>query len=171
MSKNDETRVNEKITAKEIRLIGADGSNVGVVPTSQGLKLAEQAGLDLVEISPNVTPPVCKILDYGKYRYEAQKKAKEAHKNQKVVEIKEVKMRPVIDKHDLEIKLNNASRFLAEANKVKFTVTFRGRELDHLDIGRDLMDKIKLALAEKGKIESEPRFEGKQITMIVGPKA
>jgi translation initiation factor IF-3 len=171
LSKPEETRINNKITAQRIRLIGADGNNHGEVATSDALSIAEEAGLDLVEISPHSTPPVCKVMDYGKYKYEMQKKAREAHKKQKVIEIKEVKMRPVTDPHDLGIKVNNAKRFLGEGNKVKFSIMFRGRESEHKDIGYNLMQKIKDTLGEAAKIEQEPKFEGRSLTMMAGPAA
>ena len=170
MQKKDDTRINRDITAREVRLIGNDGHNYGVVTIQEALRLADQAGIDLVEISPMASPPVCKILDYGKYRYEMQKKAREAHKNQKVVEIKEVKMRPVIDKHDFESKMNNSSRFIGEGNKVKISIMFRRREMDHQELGHALMDRAKAHFGESAKIEQEPRMEGRNMTMMVAPK-
>jgi translation initiation factor IF-3 len=143
---------------------------VGVVSTAEGISLAERAGLDLVEISPNAEPPVCKILDYGKYRYEIQKKAHEARKKQKVVVVKEIKLRPMIDKHDLEIKMRNTLSFLEEGDKVRITLRFRGREMDHSEIGMKVINQVQATLAEHAKIEQAPRIEGKQISMMVGPK-
>jgi translation initiation factor IF-3 len=170
MSKADEPRVNREINAASIRLIDATGGMVGVVSVSEGLKLAEQAGLDLVEISPAASPPVCKILDYGKYRYEIQKKAHEARKKQKVTQIKEIKLRPTIDKHDLEIKMRNVLGFLEDGDKVRITLRFRGREMDHQEIGMQILDRVQETLKDHSKIESSPRIEGKQIVMMVAPK-
>ena len=170
MSKADEPRVNSEISAASIRLVDQNGEMVGVVSAHEGLRLAEAAGLDLVEISPNAAPPVCKILDYGKYRYEIQKKAHEARKKQKVIQIKEIKLRPTIDKHDLEIKIRNTIGFLEEGDKVRITLRFRGREMDHQELGMQVLERVQEALKEQSKIESPPRFEGKQISMMVGPK-
>lgn len=169
MSAKDETRINDRITAREIRVIDHHGDNLGVIPTKDAMRIAEQAGLDLVEISPTANPPVCKVMDYGKFKYEAQKKAREAHKKQKIIEIKEVKMRPVIDRHDFEIKMNNALRFLGEGDKVKFFITFKGREMDHMDIGHNLMQRIRETLADKARIEQETRQEGRSLTLLAGP--
>ncbi len=132
--------------------------------------MAEGAGLDLVEISPNAKPPVCKIMDYGRYKYQAQKKAAEARKKQKVVDVKEVKMRPNIDTHDYEVKLRNANRFLDAGDKVKFTLRFRGREMAHQNLGMELMKRVKAELGERTKVELEPRLEGRQMIMILSPK-
>lgn len=138
---------------------------------SQALVLAEAAGLDLVEISPNAVPPVCKILDYGKYKYEQQKKAAEARKNQKVVDIKEVKIRPAIEEHDYNVKMKAARKFLQNGDKVKVTMRFRGREIAHQNIGMDLLKRMQEELADIGKVESEPKFEGRQLMMVIGPEA
>ncbi len=170
MSRPDEPRVNREITSTSIRLVDQNGNMVGVVSASEGLVLAEKAGLDLVEISPTASPPVCKILDYGKYRYEIQKKAHEARKKQKVVVIKEIKLRPMIDKHDLEIKMRNTLAFLEEGDKVRITLRFRGREMDHSEIGMKVINQVQATLADHAKIEQFPRIEGKQISMLVGPK-
>ncbi|MEK6746977.1 MAG: translation initiation factor IF-3 [Rickettsiales bacterium] len=170
MSRQDEPRVNREITSTSIRLVDQNGNMVGVVSVSEGISLAERAGLDLVEISPTASPPVCKILDYGKYRYEIQKKAHEAKKKQKVVVIKEIKLRPMIDKHDLEIKIRNTLSFLEEGDKVRITLRFRGREMDHSEIGMKVINQVQTALVEHAKIEQSPRIEGKQISMLVGPK-
>ena len=170
MSKSDEPRVNSEINSASIRLVDQNGSMVGVVSAAEGLRMAEQAGLDLVEISPNAEPPVCKILDYGKYRYEAQKKAHEARKKQKVIQIKEIKLRPTIDKHDLEIKLKNSLGFLEDGDKVKFTLKFRGREMAHQDLGMNVINRVAEFLTDKCKVELPPRFEGSQIIFLVGPK-
>lgn len=170
MSRADEPRINREINAASIRLIDHNGNMLGVVSVSEAIKMAEQVGLDLVEISPTASPPVCKILDYGKYRYEAQKKAHEARKKQKVVQIKEIKLRPTIDKHDLEIKTRNILGFLDEGDKVRVTLRFRGREMDHTELGMQILEKVQAALIDHCKIEQSPRIEGKQITMTVGPK-
>lgn len=170
MSRPDEPRVNREITSPSIRLVDQNGNMVGVVSVAEALVLAEKAGLDLVEISPTASPPVCKILDYGKYRYEVQKKAHEARKKQKVVVVKEIKLRPVIDKHDLEIKIRNTISFLEEGDKVRITLRFRGREMDHSEIGMKVINQVQAALSEHAKIEQFPRIEGKQISMLVGPK-
>ena len=170
MSKSDEPRVNAQITAASIRLVDQNGNMVGVVTVSEGQKMAEQVGLDLVEISPTASPPVCKILDYGKYKYEVQKKAHEARKKQKVIQIKEIKLRPTIDKHDLGIKIRNIIGFLEEGDKVRISLRFRGREMDHQDIGHQVLDRVQESLKDHAKIESPPRTEGKQIVMMVGPK-
>lgn len=167
---DDGPNINEQITAKEVRLIGADGEMVGVVPTSQALRTAEEAGLDLVEISPNAAPPVCKILDYGKYKYEQQKKAAEARKKQKTIDIKEIKIRPAIEEHDYGVKMRAARKFLEGGDKVKVTMRFRGREMSHQKIGMDLLKRFQEDVADLGKIEVEPKLEGRQIMMVVTPE-
>lgn len=170
MSKADEPRVNGQITAASIRLVDHNGNMVGVVSVSEGLKMAEQVSLDLVEVSPNASPPVCKILDYGKYKYEAQKKAHEARKKQKVIQIKEIKLRPTIDVHDLNIKIRNVINFLNEGDKVRVTLRFRGREMDHQELGMQVLQRVQEALTDQCKIEQPPRMEGRQIVMTVAPK-
>lgn len=169
-SKGDDTRVNHLITSPRIRLIDATGTMVGIVPVAEGLRKAEMAGLDLVEIVPTADPPVCKVMDYGKYRYEIQKKAHEARKKQKVISVKEVKLRPTIDKHDLEIKLRNAAGFLEDGDKVKFTLKFRGREAMHQELGMNVINRVQEALLDKCRVESAPRLEGNQIILMLGPK-
>lgn len=166
---NDGPNVNEQIRSVNVRLVAADGSMVGVVSLQEALRAAEEAGLDLVEISPNADPPVCKILDYGKFKYEQQKKTAEARKKQKTVDVKEVKIRPGIEKHDYEVKMRNARRFLEDGDKVKVTMRFRGREMAHQNIGMDLLVKMKGELADVSKIEMEPRMEGRQMIMVLGP--
>jgi translation initiation factor IF-3 len=163
-------RANEEIRVPRVRLIDAAGENVGVVAIDKALAAAAAAGLDLVEISPNADPPVCKILDYGKFKYEAQKKANIARKNQKVIEVKEIKMRPGIDEHDYQVKLRAMHRFFEEGDKVKVTLRFRGREMAHQDIGVDLLKRVQEDLIEQAKVESFPRLEGKQMTMVMAPK-
>jgi len=164
-----EPRVNREITSDKIRLIGADAQMIGVVTVREGLAAAEAAGLDLVEIVPDAEPPVCKILDYGKYRFAEQKKMQEQRKKQKVVQIKEIKLRPNIDKHDLEIKLKQVEKFLGEGDKVKFTLRFRGREMAHQELGLAILTKVRETLGEKIKIDNEPRVEGRQAVMLVSP--
>jgi translation initiation factor IF-3 len=154
-----------------VRLIDAEGNNVGVVATRQALIMAEEANLDLVEISPDAKPPVAKILDYGKFKFQEQKRLAEARKKQRVVEIKEIKLRPMIDDHDYEVKMKAAKRFFEEGDKVKVTLRFRGREMDHQELGHRLLGKVKTDMAEIAKVELEPRFEGRQIIMIMAPKA
>ena len=140
------------------------------MPTRQALTLAEESGLDLVELSPDANPPVCKILDYGKFKYQEQKKASEARKKQKVIEIKEIKMRPMIDDHDYDVKMRAIRRFFEEGDKVKITLRFRGREMAHQNLGQQLLDRVKVDTVEIAKVESEPRFEGRQIVMVLAPK-
>ena len=154
-----------------MRLIDAEGNNVGVVPTRQALIMAEEAELDLVEISPDAKPPVAKILDFGKFKFQEQKKANEARKKQRVIEIKELKLRPMIDDHDYETKMKAAKRFFDEGDKVKVTLRFKGREMDHQELGHKLLARVKVDTAEIAKVEMEPRFEGRQIIMILAPKA
>ena len=166
----NEPRINQEITNAEIRLIDANGNMLGVVAVREGIRLAGDAGFDLVEISPNAEPPVCKIMNYGKYKYEAQKKAAEQRKKQKVIVIKEIKLRPTIDKHDLEVKMRAVHKFIEEGDKVKFTLKFRGREIAHQEIGRNLLDSIQAQLHDEVKIEMSPRMEGKQLVMMIAPK-
>ncbi|MDD5586170.1 MAG: translation initiation factor IF-3 [Alphaproteobacteria bacterium] len=168
--KNDGPRVNGAIIARQIRVIDASGEMRGVMSVRDALALAEEAGLDLVEISPNSEPPVCKVLDAGKYKYELQKKAAEARKKQKVIEIKEIKLRPMIDDHDFNIKMKNAKTFLGEGDKVKITLRFRGREMAHQDIAQALLKRVRAELEPLGKVESEPGFEGRQIVMVLAAK-
>ena len=141
-----------------------------MVPTRDAIAIAEEAGLDLVEVSPNTSPPVCKILDYGKYKYQAQKKAAEARKNQKIIEIKEIKMRPNIDTHDYDVKMRSIRRFFEEGDKVKVTLRFRGREMAHTELGVDLLNRVKTDTTEVAKVESEPRLEGRQMVMVLSPR-
>jgi translation initiation factor IF-3 len=151
-------------------LIDAEGKNVGVVNTFDALAMAEEAGLDLVEIVPNAEPPVCKIIDLGRLKYQTQKKAAEARKKQKIVEIKEIKMRPGIDDHDYEVKMRAVNRFFEEGDKVKITLRFRGREMAHQELGMKLLDKVKLETALIAKVEAEPKLEGRQMMMVLAPK-
>ena len=163
-------RINDRIRAPEIRLIGADGENVGVVTPARAMHMAEEAGLDLVEISPTAEPPVCKIMDFGKFKYETQKREAEARKKQKIIEIKEIKFRPGTDTHDYEVKMRSVFKFLDEGDKVKVTLRFRGREMAHQDLGLELLKRVEADVAEVGKIESFPRLEGRQMVMMIGPK-
>lgn len=166
---DDGPRVNEQIRADKIRVIGADGEMKGVMSVREAMALADEAGLDLVEISPNTDPPVCKILDYGKYKYEQQKKAAEARKKQKVIDLKEIKIRPGIEPHDYEVKMRNARRFLEDGDKVKVTMRFRGREMSHIELGKGLLQKMKEELSPISKVEFEPKLEGRQMIMILVP--
>ncbi|PLS22016.1 translation initiation factor IF-3 [Neptunicoccus cionae] len=164
-------RVNERITTNEIRLIGAEGENVGVVTPARGRELAAQAGLDLVEISPNAKPPVCKIMDFGKFKYEQQKRESEARKKQKIIEVKEVKFRPNTDSNDFDVKMRNVFKFLGNGDKVKITLRFRGREMAHQRLGAELLHRVADAVteAEAGKVENMPKMEGRQMIMMIGP--
>jgi translation initiation factor IF-3 len=166
----DGPRVNDQIESAQIRLIDQDGGMVGVVSLHKALQLAYDAGLDLVEISPGADPPVCKLLDIGKYKYEQQKKQNEARKKQKVIEIKEIKMRPGIDDHDYDVKKRAMIRFLEEGDKVKITLRFRGREMVHSELGARVLERVRTDLAEFAKVEMSPRMEGRQMTMVVAPK-
>ncbi|WP_287185236.1 translation initiation factor IF-3, partial [Rhodovulum sp.] len=157
------------IRAPEIRLIGAEGENIGVVTPERGMALAEEAGLDLVEISPTATPPVCKIMDFGKFKYESQKRESEARKKQKIIEIKEVKFRPNTDTHDYEVKMRSVMRFLENGDKVKVTLRFRGREMAHQNLGRELLERVAEDVKELGKVENMPKMEGRQMVMMIGP--
>ena len=163
-------RINDQIRAREVRLIDETGQNVGVVAKFDAIARAEAAGLDLVEVSPDAEPPVCKILDFGKFKYQEQKKAAEARKNQKIVEIKEIKMRPGIDDHDYDVKMRAVRRFFEEGDKVKITLRFRGREMAHTDIGYRLLLKVREETAAIAKVEAEPSMEGRQMIMVLAPK-
>ena len=162
-------RVNDRIDSSEIRLIGPEGENVGVVTPARGQELADQVGLDLVEISPNANPPVCKIMDFGKYKYEQQKRESEARKKQKIIEIKEIKFRPGTDVHDYEVKMRSVYKFLENGDKVKITMRFRGREMAHQNLGRELLERVADDVKELGKVENMPKMEGRQMTMMIGP--
>jgi translation initiation factor IF-3 len=166
----DGPRVNEEIRNREVQLIDQAGTNLGAIPIQDALAKAVEAGLDLVEISPNANPPVCKLLDYGKYKFQAQKKAAEARKKQKVVEVKEIKFRPMIDDHDYDVKMRSMKRFFEEGDKVKVTLRFRGREMAHQELGTQLLDRVKADLAPLAKVEMDARFEGRQMIMILAPR-
>jgi len=166
----DGPRVNREINVRSVRLVDAAGEMVGVVSIRDALIAAEEAGLDLVEVSPNADPPVCKILDYGKFKYEAQKRANEARKKQKIIEVKEIKMRPNIDDNDYDVKMRSARRFLEEGDKVKVTMRFRGREMAHQDLGMNVLIKVRDDLVELAKVEQMPKLEGRQMIMVLPPK-
>ncbi|MGQ0676223.1 MAG: translation initiation factor IF-3 [Rhodospirillales bacterium] len=163
-------RVNQEIRLPQVRLVDERGNMIGVVPIREALDRADQAGLDLVEIAPQAEPPVCKILDYGKYKYEIQKKKNEARKRQKVIDVKEIKLRPGIDDHDYDVKMRAMKKFLGEGDKVKVTLRFRGREMAHQELGAQVLDRVKADLAPLSKIEQYPRMEGRQMTMVMAPK-
>ena len=169
-AQKDGPRINEEIRSREVQLIDSTGDNKGVVATETAIGLAQAAGLDLVEIAPNSVPPVAKILDYGKYKFQAQKKAAEARKKQKVVEIKEIKLRPMIDDHDYQVKMRSMQRFFEEGDKVKITLRFRGREMAHQELGYKLLQRVKEDTEKISKVESEPRFEGRQMVMLLAPR-
>ena len=169
-ARKDGPRINEEIRVREVHLIDRDGTNKGTVLIADALAAAQEAGLDLVEISPNAAPPIVKILDYGKYKYQEQKKAAEARKKQKVVEVKEIKLRPMIDDHDYQVKMRSMERFFEEGDKVKVTLRFRGREMAHQELGTRLLNRVKDDTTKMAKIESEPRMEGRQMVMILTPR-
>ena len=162
--------MNDEIDVPKVRVIDAEGENHGVISLEDALEIAEEAGLDLVEVSPQVDPPVCKVLDYGKYKYEQQKKANEARKKQKVIEIKEIKMRPGIDEHDYQVKMRSVRKFLENGDKVKMTIRFRGREMAHQDLGMKVLDRVRDDLEEVIKIEQTPKTEGRMMVMVIAPK-
>ena len=162
-------RANEKIRALDVQVIDSSGNNLGVLPLKKAIETAKSEDLDLIEISPNANPPVCKIMDIGKYKYDAQKKANLAKKKQKIIALKEIKMRPVTETHDYEFKVKNAKKFIAKGDKVKFTIRFKGRELQHSHLGNELMTKIKEDMKEIGKVELHPKFDGKQMIMVIQP--
>ena len=160
-------RANERIRATQVQVINNDGKNLGTLSTQEAINIAKQKGLDLIEISPNVSPPICKIIDVGKYKYDLQKKANKAKKKQKIVNLKEIKLRPVTEIHDYNFKIKNAQKFLTKGDKVKFTVQFKGREMQHTKLGYDLMNRIINDTSPMGKVEVRPKFEGRQIVMII----
>ena len=162
-------RANHRINSQEVQVIASTGENLGVMNTSKAISMAKDEGLDLIEIAPNANPPVCKIIDMGKFKYEAQKKANKAKKRQKKIELKEIKLRPVTEIHDYNFKIKNAQKFIAKGDKVKFTIRFKGRELQHSSLGNNLMDKIKEDMQQIGRVELEPKFDGKQMIMVIQP--
>jgi len=163
-------QVNEGIRAREVRLVDVNGQQLGIMPTREALRIARERQLDLVVVAPSAKPPVCRIMDYGKYKYEQSKREKEARKKQKVITVKEVRLRPNIDKHDLEVKLRSIRRFLADGDKVKITVRFRGRQIAYTDAGQELLDAIAAEIKELGTVEKGARVEGKQMIMIIAPR-
>ena len=162
-------RSNNKITSPEVQVITNNGENLGIITISEAVSRAKEEGLDLIEIAPNAKPPVCKIMDMGKYKYDQQKKANKAKKKQKKIELKEIKLRPVTEVHDYTFKIKNAQKFISKGDKVKFTIKFRGRELQHTNLGNELMEKIKNDMQSIGKVELQPKFEGKQMIMVIQP--
>lgn len=158
------------ITVPKVLVIGADGEKLGVVDTDSALAMAEEEGLDLVEVSPHVSPPVCKILDYGKLKYQEQKKASEARKRQKTVDVKEIKMRPNIDKHDYDVKMRSVTKFIGEGDKVKVTMRFRGREMAHQELGMEVLTRVRDEVDEIAKVEASPKLEGRQMMMVLAPR-
>ena len=162
-------RSNNRITSPEVQVINSDGENLGILNTNEAITTAKNLGLDLIEIAPNAKPPVCKIMDMGKFKYDAQKKANLAKKKQKIIALKEIKMRPVTETHDYEFKVKNAKKFIAKGDKVKFTIRFKGRELQHSHLGNELMTKIKEDMKNIGKVELHPKFDGKQMIMVIQP--
>ena len=168
-SKPQGPRANERIRSLDVQVISSDGNNLGTLPLKKAIEIAKEEGLDLIEISPNANPPVCKIMDMGKYKYDLQKKANNAKKKQKTVSLKELKLRPGTEIHDYNFKLKNAKKFLTKGDKVKFTVRFKGREMQHIELGKNLMNRIIEDTKEIGKVETNPKFEGKQMIMIIQP--
>ena len=162
-------RINDRIRASEVQVISKDKQNLGTLPLREAIEIAKEDGLDLIEISPNTNPPVCKITDIGKYKYDLQKKVNKAKKKQKIVNLKEIKLRPVTEIHDYNFKIKNAQKFLEKGDKVKFTVRFKGREMQHTNLGNELMDRIINDTSTIGKVEIHPKFEGRQIIMIIQP--
>ena len=160
-------KANERIRTPQVQVIGSDGKNLGTLATQEAINIARQEGLDLIEISPNANPPVCKIIDIGKYKYDLQKKANKAKKKQKIINLKEIKLRPTTETHDYNFKIKNAKKFLAKGDKVKFTVQFKGREMQHTNLGYNLMNRIINDTSTLGKVEVRPKFEGRQIIMII----
>jgi len=163
-------RVNQDISAAEVRLVGAEGEQIGIVSLAEAQNIADEANLDLVEISPQAEPPVCKVMDYGKFRFEEQKKQQAARKKQKQIQVKEVKFRPGTDIGDYNVKLRNLTRFLTDGDKVKVTLRFRGREMAHQELGRDLLKRVEADLEELGTVEQYPKMEGRQMVMVLAPK-
>ncbi len=162
-------RSNNRIISSDVQVIGSDGQNLGILNLNDAINRAKDIGLDLIEIAPNTKPPVCKIMDMGKYKYDAQKKANKAKKKQKKIELKEIKLRPVTEIHDYTFKIKNAQKFLSKGDKVKFTIRFKGRELQHANLGYNLMNKIQEDIKLVGKVEMNPKFDGKQMIMVIQP--
>ena len=169
-SSSDGPRINEMINSRSVRCIDPDGEQLGILSIDEAMNKAEELGLDLVELQPNADPPVCKILDYGKHKYQAQKRANEARKKQKIIEVKEIKLRPNIDQHDDQVKMKAVRKFIDGGDKVKITLRFRGREMAHVELGTDLLSRVQEDIDDFAKIESMPKMEGRQMTMILAPK-
>ena len=168
-SKPQGPKANERIKALDVQVIGSEGNNLGVMQLNKAIQMAKDEGLDLIEISPNANPPVCKIMDMGKYKYDLQKKANQAKKKQKIVSLKEIKLRPGTEIHDYNFKIKNAKKFIIKGDKVKFTVKFKGREMQHVELGKELMKRIIEDTKDIGKVETHPKFEGRQMIMIIQP--
>ena len=168
-TKDKGPKSNNRINSPEVQVIANNGENLGILNTNKAIAMAKEEGLDLIEIAPNANPPVCKIIDMGKYKYDIQKKANKAKKKQKKIELKEIKLRPVTEIHDYQFKIKNAQRFLTKGDKVKFTIKFKGRELQHSHLGNELMNKIKEDMQAIGKVELDPKFDGKQMIMVIQP--
>ena len=162
-------RANNRINSPEVQVIASNGENLGILNTNKAIAMAKEEGLDLIEIAPKANPPVCKIIDMGKFKYDAQKKANKAKKKQKIVSLKEIKLRPVTGTHDYDFKVKNAKKFIIKGDKVKFTIRFKGRELQHSHLGNELMNKIKEDMKDVGKVELDPKFDGKQMIMVIQP--
>ena len=162
-------KTNNRINSPEVQVIASNGENLGILNTNEAISIAKEEGLDLIEIAPKAKPPVCKIIDIGKYKYDAQKKANKAKKKQKIVLLKEIKLRPVTETHDYDFKVKNAKKFISKGDKVKFTIRFKGRELQHSHLGNELMNKIKEDMKDIGKVELAPKFDGKQMIMVIQP--
>jgi translation initiation factor IF-3 len=170
ISKDKDIQVNHEIKAREVRLIGADGKQLGVMPLREALRYAQEANLDLVKIASNAKPPVCKVMDFGKYKYEQSKREKEARKNQKVINVKEIRMNPTIDEHDFQVRLKNTLKFLQEGNKVKVSIRFRGRQMAHTKLGEEVLNKMAENIKEYGIVERMPKMEGRSMIMILSPR-
>ncbi len=170
MPANSGPRINEDIRSANVRCIDAEGEQLGVLSIAEALEKAYEAGLDLVELQPNAEPPVCKILDYGKFKYQAQKRANEARKKQKVIEVKEIKLRPNIDDHDYQVKMRAVNKFLAAGDKVKVTLRFRGREMAHVELGAQLLERVRTEIDDVAKVEAMPKMEGRQMIMVIAPR-
>ena len=168
-SKPQGPKANERIRALDVQVIGSDGGNLGAMPLNKAIEIAKNEGLDLIEISPNANPPVCKVMDMGKYKYDLQKKANQAKKKQKIVSLKEIKLRPGTEIHDYNFKIKNAKKFITKGDKVKFTVKFKGREMQHIELGKNLMNRIIEDTKDIAKVETHPKFEGRQMIMIIQP--
>jgi translation initiation factor IF-3 len=168
-TKDKGPKSNNRINSPEVQVIASNGENLGILNTNEAISMAKKEGLDLIEIAPNAKPPVCKIIDMGKYKYDAQKKANKEKKKQKKIELKEIKLRPVTETHDYDFKVKNAKKFIAKGDKVKFTIRFKGRELQHSHLGNELMNKIKQDMKDIGKVELHPKFDGKQMIMVIQP--